>query len=107
MIFWITKQIILSIILIAVIHYIYTFFKNNLTIPQVKDLINKPQKQYDEIYKTIKSENKSGENQDMKDELKKYLAEIQQQQQEPNTKEEIKAIGGTFDNNFSDAYQRL
>ena len=104
MIFWITKQIILSIILIAVIHYIYTFFKNNLTIPQVKDLINKPQKQYDEIYKTIKSEKKSGENQDMKDELKKYLAEMQQKQ-EPDTKEDIKAIGGTFDNNFSDTYQ--
>ena len=104
MIFWITKQIILSIILIAVIHYIYTFFKNNLTIPQVKDLINKPQKQYDEIYKTIKSQNKSDENQDMKDELKKYLAEMQQKQ-EPDTKEDIKAIGGTFDNNFSDTYQ--
>ena len=104
MIFWITKQIILSIILIAVIHYIYTFFKNNLTIPQVKDLINKPQKQYDEIYKTIKSENNSGQNQDMKDELKKYLAEMQQKQ-EPDTKEDIKAIGGTFDNNFSDTYQ--
>ena len=104
MIFWITKQIILSIILIAVIHYIYTFFKNNLTIPQVKDLINKPQKQYDEIYKTIKSENNSGQNQDMKNELKKYLAEMQQKQ-EPETKEDIKAIGGTFDNNFSDTYQ--
>ena len=106
MIFWITKQIILSIILIAVIHYIYTFFKNNLTIPQVKDLINKPQKQYDEIYKTIKSENNSGENQDMKDELKKYLAEMQQKQ-EPDTKEDIKPIGGTFDNNFSDTYQTI
>ena len=106
MIFWITKQIILSIILIAVIHYIYTFFKNNLTIPQVKDLINKPQKQYDEIYKTIKSEKKTGESQDMKDELKKYLAEMQQKQ-EPNTTEDIKAIGGAFDNNFSDSYQTL
>lgn len=106
MIFWITKQIILSIILIAVIHYIYTFFKNNLTIPQVKDLIHKPQQQYDEIYKTIKSENKSTGNQDMKDELKKYLAEMQQKQ-EPTVEEDIKAIGGAFDNNFSDSYQTL
>ena len=105
MIFWITKQIILSIILIAVIHYIYTFFKNNLTIPQVKDLINKPQKQYDEIYKTIKSEKKSGENQDMKDELKKYLAEIQQQPTEE--KEPILSVGSNFNNNFNNAYQTL
>ena len=57
--------------------------KNNLTIPQVKDLIHKPQQQYDEIYKTIKSENKSTGNQDMKDELKKYLAENANKKQEP------------------------
>lgn len=106
MIFWITKQIILSIILIAIIHYIYAFFKNNLTIPQVKDLINKPQQQYDEIYKTIKSEKTSSGNEDMKDELKKYLAEMQQKQQ-PTTKEEIKPIGGTFDNSFSNSFQTL
>ena len=92
--------------MIAVIHYIYTFFKNNLTIPQVKDLINKPQKQYDEIYKTIKSQNKSDENQDMKDELKKYLAEMQQKQ-EPTNVEQIKEIGGAFDTNFGNSFQTL
>ena len=30
--FWIVSQIILSIIIIAIIHYIYVFFKDNLTV---------------------------------------------------------------------------
>ena len=54
MLFWVAKQVILSIILIAVIHYIYVFFKTNLTIPKVKDLIHQPQKQYNEMHHKIK-----------------------------------------------------
>ena len=104
MIFWVAKQIILSITLIAVIHYIYTFFKNNLTIPQVKDLIHKPQQQYNEIYKKIKTKKKET-NENMKDELKKYLAEIQHQPTEE--KEPVLAVGNTFDNNFNNAYQTI
>lgn len=102
MIFWVTKQIILSILLIAVIHYIYAFFKNNLTTPQVKDLINKPQKQYDEIYKKIEAHN-SVDNKDMKDELKKYLAEMQQKP----THQPVNPIGNNFTDNFSEKYQTL
>ena len=104
MIFWVAKQIILSITLIAVIHYIYTFFKNNLTIPQVKDLIHKPQQQYNEMYKKIKTKKKEN-NDSMKDELKKYLAEIQQQPIEE--KEPIESVGDTFNTNFNNAYQTI
>ena len=104
MIFWVAKQVILSVTLIAVIHYIYTFFKNNLTIPQVKDLIHKPQQQYDEIYSKIKTK-KQENNDSMKEELKKYLAEIQQQPTEE--KEPILSVGSNFNNNFNNAYQTL
>ena len=104
MIFWVAKQIILSITLIAIIHYIYTFFKNNLTIPQVKDLIHKPQQQYNEIYKKIKTK-KTESNENMKDELKKYLAEIHNQPIEE--KKPILSVGNTFDNNFNNAYQTI
>ena len=104
MIFWVAKQVILSVTLIAVIHYIYTFFKNNLTIPQVKDLIHKPQQQYNEIYSKIKTKKKEN-NESMKEELKKYLAEIQQQPTEE--KEPILSVGSNFNNNFNNAYQRL
>jgi ABC-type bacteriocin/lantibiotic exporter with double-glycine peptidase domain len=105
MIFWITKQITLSVVLITVIHYIYTFFKNNLTIPQVKDLIHKPQQQYNEIYNTIKTVKKAENNDSMKDELKKYLAEIQKKPEEiiPS----VQPVGDSFDNNFQNAYQTI
>ena len=37
-------MIVISIVLIASIHYIFVFFKENLTIPKTKDLVNKPYK---------------------------------------------------------------
>ena len=49
MLFFIIQQIILSLILIAIIHYIYEFFKNNLTEPKIKDLVNKPKAKYEQI----------------------------------------------------------
>jgi len=81
---WIIQMSTLSLILIVLIHYLYTFFKTNLTIPKVKDLVNKPQRQYDVLFDTMKESNinttlpqsmeESSEN--MKNELKNYLKEL-------------------------------
>jgi hypothetical protein len=61
------------------------FFKTNLTVPKVKDLVNKPTEQYKEIFNTIggKNSNTSGSNnghgisnerkEQMKDELKNFM----------------------------------
>lgn len=68
MFFLIIQQIILSLIFIFIVHYIYLFMKNNLTIPKTKDLVKKPQEQYKTIYK-----NMSNDNLDMKQELKEYI----------------------------------
>ena len=54
MFFWIIQQIIISIVLIISIHYIYIFFKNNLTIPKTKDLVKRPIEQYKQIVKNHK-----------------------------------------------------
>ena len=43
----------ISLCLIAVVHYLYVFFKTTLTVPKVKDLVNRPQKQYDAIFKAM------------------------------------------------------
>ena len=56
MIIWTLKQIIISFVLIALVHYIYNFLKNNLTSPKVKDLVNKPNEQYKEIYKSMSNQ---------------------------------------------------
>ncbi len=105
MIFWVAKQIILSVVLIAVIHYIYTFFKNNLTTPQIRDLIKKPQRQYDDIYKKISNKKKDG-NDNMKSELKKYLAEIKKKPGESD-REILGSGANTFGSNFEPAYQNI
>jgi hypothetical protein len=57
MIGWIIQITALSLCLIAVVHYLYVFFKTTLTVPKVKDLVNRPQKQYDAIFKEINCKN--------------------------------------------------
>ena len=67
MIFWIIQQIIISVVLIVSIHYIYIFFKNNLTIPKTKDLVKKPTEQYKKIYTSMNT-NKKESKETMKNE---------------------------------------
>jgi len=74
MFFWVLQRIILSFVFIAIIHYIYIFFKENLTIPKVKDLVNKPTKQYDEIYKSMVK--RDTDTKSMKMELQNYFNEL-------------------------------
>lgn len=45
---------IISIAVIAIIHYLYNFFKDNLTSPKIKDFVDVPTQQYNDIYNTIK-----------------------------------------------------
>ena len=82
----------ISIVFIFIIHSLYEYFKEILTVPKVKDLVYSPANQYKEIYNTIerneRSErnhleqnrnsnesiiNSNSDNGIMKDELKKYL----------------------------------
>lgn len=74
MLFWIIQQTIISIVLIISVHYIYIFFKNNLTIPKTKDLVNKPAEQYKKIYSSLNA-NKP-DTKEMKNELKNYLKNL-------------------------------
>ena len=91
MLLFILKNAIISVILIFLLHYIYDYFKTNLTTPKVKDLVNKPQVQYDEIMNCIReSKNvvkkeriieKEKEKINMKDELKKYMEDLNSEEQ--------------------------
>ena len=53
MIGWTLKWVLISFVLIFLIHHLYNFFKNVLTVPKVKDLVNKPTKEYETIMQTI------------------------------------------------------
>jgi type II secretory pathway component PulC len=107
---WIIQMSIISLILIILVHYLFTFFKTNLTIPKVKDLVNKPQEQYEKLFdnmsqKNIKQKIPIHENDTMKDELKNYLKELSgKKSNEPKTN--VNQMGGlmTVDTMGSSAY---
>lgn len=73
MIFWILRQIIISFLFIFTMHNIYNYFKTNLTVPKIKDLIKKPKQQYKDIYE---NEEKTVDKESMKNELKDYLKNL-------------------------------
>lgn len=68
---------IIYICLIALIHYLYLFFRNNLTTPKIIDLVDKPKKVYQDMYNTIdKGDSTIKEGADMKKELKDYFKSL-------------------------------
>lgn len=103
--FWIISQITISVVIIATIHYIYNFFKNNLTVPKIKDLVKKPKQQYKHIYESILESKKEKEEKksNMKSELKDYIKQLSKNKIEKNTQPE--QLGGsmfsTSNNTFS------
>ena len=108
---WIIQMSIISLILIILVHYLFTFFKTNLTIPKVKDLVNKPQEQYEKLFDTMSQNNIKQqsipipESDNMKDELKNYLKELSgKKSNEPKTN--VNQMGGlmTVDTMGSSAY---
>ena len=94
---WIIQIAIISFIFIYLVHHLLNFFKNMLTVPKVKDLVDSPNKKYEDIFATLNNTNKSfsnnnsnsnnsfteidllpssnkdSSNTDMKDELKNFL----------------------------------
>lgn len=128
MLSWIIQQVIISLVIIILIHSIYSFLQNNLTTPKIRDLVNKPTKQYEEIYKTIEKVNdkiskQESDTSNMKNELQNYLKELSKNNEnKPITKENSINMhegtflkesttnsleSGTFSDNFSPAYQTI
>ena len=57
MIYWSIQTLILSIVLILLVHHLIVFFKDTLTIPKIKDLVNTTENKYENIYKIISKTN--------------------------------------------------
>lgn len=55
MLYGIIRWIIISLILIFLVHHLFYFFKDTLTIPKVKDFVHNPMQQYKEIENTLNS----------------------------------------------------
>jgi hypothetical protein len=52
---WIIQITIISTILIFLIHHLLNFFTSVLTVPKIKDLVNRPKQKYKDIYDVISS----------------------------------------------------
>ena len=50
---WLIQNVLFSISLIVVIHYLYNYFETTLTAPKVKDLIHCPKQKYKSLFDTI------------------------------------------------------
>jgi hypothetical protein len=50
---WLVQNIIFSVSLIVIIHYLYLYFETTLTAPKVKDLIHCPKQKYKSLFDTI------------------------------------------------------
>ena len=101
---WIIQMSIISLVLIILVHYLFTFFKTNLTIPKVKDLVNKPQKQYDALFDTMKesviqpTNSEPVDNSNMKNELKNYLKELSESKKSTNSMSNMQGQGQSTPN---------
>lgn len=105
MLLFILKWAIISFILIVLIHYLYSFFKSTLTIPKVRDLVNKPTERYNEMIDTIKyndsvkynDKNNVNKQDNMQDELSNFLQDLKKN----NVSSEILSSNDGPSNTFS------
>lgn len=108
MLFWILQQIIISLIIIVLIHSIYTFLQNNLTTPKIRDLVNISNEKYKDIYKTIDQEGKKDVNTaSMKNELQSYLKELSTTSENTKQNAKIESNNDIFANNFTTNYEMI
>jgi len=73
MFFSIFKWVVISLTLIFLIHHLYMFLMNMLTVPKIKDLVNKPNQQYKDILDTLNNTKKEDT---MTNELSSFLNEL-------------------------------
>mgnify|MGYP001301608109 FL=1 len=66
---------IISLVLIVLVHYLYSFFIDTLTVPKVRDLINKPVERYNEILSMPSAPTSTPplKQEDMQQELKDFM----------------------------------
>jgi hypothetical protein len=96
--FWFIQVSVVSLIIIYVIHNLYSFFKDTLTVPKIKDMVKRPQQRYDTLFRELRNQvhasnaneananandanaNPGSEADNMKNELKRYLMDLNSSQ---------------------------
>ena len=91
MLLWTFRWFASSLLLILLIHYLYTYMKNALTIPIVETTTNKNTKRYDDMFDVVHPDyqkekinnsnssitsDKTNDSNSMKDELQTFLDDL-------------------------------
>jgi hypothetical protein len=112
---WIAQVVAISFIIIFILHNLYFFFKETLTVPKMKDMVKRPQQRYDALFRELRMHsdaqrseaqrsdaqrsdaqrseaqrseaptNATNANDEMKNELKRYLMELNGSNTNTNT----------------------
>ena len=90
MLLWIIQITIISFILIFLVHNLIIFFKNTLTIPKIKDLVNSPTQKYENIYNIIKNNSNSNSNSLHKSSDYTLIDLLPKEEEDTNMKNELK-----------------
>jgi len=97
MLFWSIQIIVSSFLFIFLIHHLFTFFKNTLTTPKVKDLVTIHTEKYNAIYDVIhqqpslKKEPPDSQYTETID-IRSLLLPVQQLEEPSNMKNELKSF---------------
>jgi len=86
MIAWVARWSITSLLLILLVHYIYSFLIDTLTVPKVKDLVHRPAIRYNEMLSDISTQKAPVDEPvqaDMQAELKTFLMNMKQNNPQP------------------------
>ena len=80
MLYWFIKCITF-LLLIGLLHYLYTFLIDTLTVPKLRDFVNKPAERYNSIiapvYKQTDTQPSAGD--EMQNELRDFLSNIKKE----------------------------
>ena len=107
---WVIQVSVVSLLIIFVLHNLYSFFKETLTVPKTKDMVKRPQQKYETLFRELRnqiaehpgSNSSSNSNaDDMKNELKRYLMDLnsansQSQPQYPQPQTDFIELGSTY-----------
>jgi hypothetical protein len=104
---WFIQISFASLVIIFVLHKLYAFFKDTLTVPKIKDMVKRPQQKYETLFRELRNRGQdfavndesnysntnananvnananANANASMKNELKRYLMDLNSNQSHP------------------------
>ena len=92
MLSWIIQITIISVILVFLVHHLINFFKDTLTVPKIKDLVNVPTQKYENMLNIIKNNSNKYEPPNNYTNEYKIVDLLPHSEEQPTMKNELKSF---------------